>query len=388
MTRPSQKRLLALDGGGLMGLISLGILQQMEDQLRAAHGGHAGFRLRDFFDYIAGTSTGAIIAAGLMTGRSVKEIRDIYLTHGPAMFAPIGLPRRLWSLWSYKYARRPIADTLKGEFSDLSILDLQDQGVLPTDRHLMMVMHNATTDSCWPISTNPDARYNDPARSDCNRNLKLWQLIRASTAAPYYFPPEEVTLDQRKFIFQDGGLTAHNNPALKLFQMASDPHYCLRRSPDSEDFGWETGEDRMLLVSVGTGTTIDPRAKIGRRGLPLPGLASYAPGVLMQGIAIENDVTCRTIGRCVHGGKIDNELKIMISERPTNRAFAYVRYDADLGADGLAALGLEQPREKLVMDNVPAMGAFCEIGEAAARQVDVERHFKGFAQTDVGAKYA
>ena len=46
MADQSQKRLLALDGGGIMGLISLGILREVEDQLRAAHGEDPAFRLR------------------------------------------------------------------------------------------------------------------------------------------------------------------------------------------------------------------------------------------------------------------------------------------------------------------------------------------------------
>ena len=377
MTYP-QKRLLALDGGGLMGLISLGILQRMEDQLRVLHGGDPEFRLRDFFDYIAGTSTGAIIAAGLMMGRSVDDIRNIYLNDGPAMFAPVGLGRRLRSRFSHKFPRGPIVRALQREFTDASILELQEHGPLPTDRHLMMVMHNATTDSCWPISTNPDAKYNDAARADCNRNLKLWQLVRASTAAPSFFPLEEVTLGDRVFKFQDGGITAHNNPALKLFQMATDPHYRLRRSVDSEKFGWETGEDRMLLVSVGTGTAVDPREGLGNWGLSLLGLAIYAPSVLMRGIAAENDVTCRTIGRCVHGSSIDNELKDMVPSVPTKRAFTYARYDVDLSPSGLEAHGFSAPRARLTMDSVQAIDAFCTIGNMAAQQVDVPSHFSRF----------
>lgn len=377
MTHP-QKRLLALDGGGLMGLISLGILQRMEDQLRAVHGGDPGFRLRNFFDYIAGTSTGAIIAAGLMMGRSVEEIRNIYLNDGPAMFAPVGLRRRIRSRFSHKFPRGPIVRTLQREFTDASILELQEQGCLPTDRHLMMVMHNVTTDSCWPISTNPDAKYNDATRPDCNRNLKLWQLVRASTAAPSFFPLEEVTLGNRVFKFQDGGITAHNNPALKLFQMATDSHYQLRRSADSDEFGWETGEDKMLLVSVGTGTTVDPRESLGNWGLSLLGLAIYTPSVLMRGIATENDIACRTIGRCVHGSSIDNEVRDMVPSAPTNRSFTYARYDADLSPAGLEALGVATSRECLAMDNVQAINTFCDIGNMAAGQVHVANHFRGF----------
>lgn len=384
MSHPQQKRLLALDGGGLMGLISLGILQRLEDQLRAAHGGHDHFRLRDYFDYIAGTSTGAIIAAGLMMGRSVKEITDIYLKDGPAMFAPVSWPRRLWSGLSHKFPRGPIAETLKREFTDLSILELQEQGKLPIDRHLMMVMHNASTDSCWPVSTNPDAKYNAPDRPDCNRKLKLWQLVRASTAAPSFFPLEEVTLGEKVFKFQDGGLTAHNNPALKLFQMATAPSYRLRRSPGSTEFGWERGEDRLLLVSVGTGYEIDPRDALRRWGLPLPLLAKYALALLMRGMAIENDVSCRVIGRCVYGNIIDRELGHMIPSEATDRAFTYVRYDADLSREGLTALGVAQPKEKLVMDNVKAMDTFGEIGAAAASTVNVSSHFSGFIPTSKG----
>ena len=52
---------------------------------------------------------------------------------------------------------------------------------------LMMVLRNATTDSPWPLTNNPRAKYNDPTRPGCNLSLPLWQLVRASTAAPTYF---------------------------------------------------------------------------------------------------------------------------------------------------------------------------------------------------------
>ena len=57
---------------------------------------------------------------------------------------------------------------------------------------LLIVTRNATTDSPWPVSNNPFAKYNDRTRKDCNLQIPLWQLVRASTAAPVYFPPEIV----------------------------------------------------------------------------------------------------------------------------------------------------------------------------------------------------
>ena len=59
------KKLLAIDGGGIRGVFALEILQKIEDMLKSKSG-RADFRLADYFDYIAGTSTGGIIAAGLL----------------------------------------------------------------------------------------------------------------------------------------------------------------------------------------------------------------------------------------------------------------------------------------------------------------------------------
>jgi patatin-like phospholipase/acyl hydrolase len=59
------RRLLTLDGGGIRGIISLEILRRIETQLATATGAGPDFRLGNCFDYIGGTSTGAIIAAGL-----------------------------------------------------------------------------------------------------------------------------------------------------------------------------------------------------------------------------------------------------------------------------------------------------------------------------------
>ena len=51
----------------------------------------------------------------------------------------------------------------------------------------MVVVRNHSTGSAWPLTNNPDANFNDPSRPDCNLNIPLWELVRASTAAPVYF---------------------------------------------------------------------------------------------------------------------------------------------------------------------------------------------------------
>src|ERR1039457_4147994 len=72
------RRMLALDGGGIRGLLTLGILEKIE----ALVGGDSGRKLCDYFDYIAGTSTGAIIAAGLARGLTIAQLIDFYRSAG------------------------------------------------------------------------------------------------------------------------------------------------------------------------------------------------------------------------------------------------------------------------------------------------------------------
>jgi len=201
--REGPKKLLAIDGGGIRGVLALEVLQKIEDLLKTKSG-RSDFRLADYFDYIAGTSTGGIIAAGLSIGMSVGEILEFYQEAGAQMFVKANLLRRL----RYKFEDEPLAKKLKEVFAINTTLGSEKLQTL-----LLLVMRNATTDSPWPISNNPYARYNDSARPDCNLQFPLWQLVRASTAAPTYFPPEVIVLagakprERKEFVFVDGGVT-------------------------------------------------------------------------------------------------------------------------------------------------------------------------------------
>ena len=76
--------MLALDGGGVRGIVSIAFLERIEELLKERSGRGDDFRLSDHFDLIGGTSTGAIIAAGLATGRTVAEVKDLYEELAPA----------------------------------------------------------------------------------------------------------------------------------------------------------------------------------------------------------------------------------------------------------------------------------------------------------------
>ncbi len=87
------------------------------------------------------------------------------------------------------------------------------------------------------------AKYNQPDLPDCNLKVPLWKIVRASTAAPVYFDPEEIMLGDRRHVFVDGAITPYNNPALIAALTAILPCYNLN---------WETGPDKIRLISVGT----------------------------------------------------------------------------------------------------------------------------------------
>jgi hypothetical protein len=290
------------------------------------------------------------------------------------MFEKAALLQRLKNF----YKDEPLALRLQAIFHDgrggLADLTTERMRCL-----LLVVTRNMSTDSPWPVSSNPRAKYNDLTRADCNLRIPLWQLVRASTAAPVFFPPEILNWDPddpaKTFVFVDGGLTPYNNPAFLLFRMATQPAYRL---------GWKTGERDLLLVSVGTGaaagvTSATERGLLGN----LQGL----PAELMYGIQVDQDISCRTFGRCVHGAEIDREIgNLVLPDAGTpvpagDRLFRYVRYNADLSETGLAALGLADIEAAAVqqMDAVSQIGNLSRIGRALAEREVSIAHFGSFA---------
>jgi patatin-like phospholipase len=361
LARPGPRKLLAIDGGGIRGVLSLEILRKLETELREASG-RPDYRLADYFDYISGTSTGGIIAAGLAIGMSVDEILAFYEESGKQMFEKARLIERL----KYQYQSEPLAQMLKKVFGADTTLESDKIETL-----LLLVMRNATTDSPWPISNNPYAKYNNLAHAGCNLRLPLWQLVRASTAAPIYFPPEVIVVEGRDFIFVDGGITMYNNPAFQMFLMATvDRFWC--HAP-SQGQGWETGPDKMLIVSIGTGTSPGARDELTPGDMNVLFNATTIPSALMFAALNEQDFLCRVFGDCVAGNPLDSEVDTMIPSVGPHRQklFRYARYNAELTRGGLDALGCRdvEPKEVQQLDSVEAIPALRKVGRAAATAV-------------------
>ena len=235
---------------------------------------------------------------------------------------------------------------------------------------LLLGLRNTSTGSPWPVSSNPAGRYNQGPGS--NLDLPLWQLVRASAAAPTFFVPEEIDLGTRTFVFSDGAVTTLNNPALQLVLMATLPAYSL---------GWPTGRDELLLVSVGTGTSERVRDDLRAGDLNLLSYATSVPEALIHSAAVQNDYLCRVLGECRHGPELDNELGDLVGGAGLlpEPLFSYVRYDAETHPASLAELGVSHLSAKHLdrIDGVEHLDEMCEFGRAIATRVEPD-HFAGF----------
>jgi uncharacterized protein len=357
------KKILALDGGGIRGMMTVEVLAGIEKILRDSLGNDK-LVLAEWFDFISGTSTGAIIATCLSLGMPTDEIRKFYLESGKEMFDKASLLKRL----RYKFEDEKLAGKLRQVFGEGTTLGSDKLKTL-----LMMVMRNATTDSPWPLSNNPRAKYNQLDRKDCNLQLPLWQLVRASTAAPVYFPPELIDTGRHQFIFVDGGITTYNNPAFQAFLMATVEPYRI---------GWPVGEEKMLLVSVGTGTSPAANEDLVPEEMNLVYNAGSLPSALMFAALNEQDFLCRTFGRCLAGDPLDREVGDLIGAAgPVHpKLFTYLRYNAELTATGLGSLGLSDiaPKDVQKLDSTEHIAELQRVGKAVVAQKLKAEHFARF----------
>lgn len=345
------KKILSLDGGGIRGLFTLEILARIEKVLREKTG-RAGLVLADYFHFIGGTSTGAIIAASLSWGLSAADIKRLYLEQCQKVFRK---KKTFGQFFFAKYAAEEMSELLRCQFSE------DGQGKQPALLEskrlrtlLMVVMRNGATGSPWPVTNNPGAKYNDPKLPDCNLRIPLWRLIRASTAAPTIFPPEEIELGGRKHIFVDGAITPFNNPSFLMFLHATLPCYQLN---------WETGADKLLLISVGTGRFRVRFKKTVAGDINNLEQAKHSTLGMIDNSGSYQDTLCRAVGNCLAGEPIDTELGDLIGAEksgPVPKQFLYARYNHEFTNEEVAAL--EASGTSANVDDLTSVDFFCGEG--------------------------
>ena len=189
-------QVLALDGGGLMGLYSASVIKAIES--------HLGHSLADHFDLICGTSTGGLIALGLGIGKTGSDIQKFYIDDGPKIFPNRGYQRiyRFFRNWLFtKYSNEHLEDTLK------KLLILPDTGGTPllkeSQKRLILPTYLAANSQPRLLKTPHDPRL----RMDWK--MPMWAAAMATSAAPTYLP--SFHFEGKRYL--DGGVWA-NNPSL------------------------------------------------------------------------------------------------------------------------------------------------------------------------------
>jgi hypothetical protein len=361
-----RKRLLAIDGGGLAGLIPAEALIEIERQLDLLTGSPAP--LCERFDLIAGTSTGAILAAGLALGLKAAALRDFYIQFGREIFSKSWWPVRFW----HSYPAGPLEAHLKevlGEGTTLGSDRLRTQ--------ILIVTKNATLGNDWFFTNNPRNKF-----FTNNSGIPLWQIVRGSSAAPTYFPPHTITVPDgtgaaNDYEFIDGGVSSYNNPALQVFLEATIPRY---------GYGWPMGVDQLLLMSLGTGfnaLTIDPGKAAAFNVLDW---ARYVVKEMMNEASLQQNLLLQIIGHkpplaasanmelissgAAQGVPDDNAIAEVKAGLGSQKLLTYQRITVGLTRQRLDQLGLPdidpvKVREMDAADQIPNMQ---RVGLAVAKE--------------------
>ncbi len=241
-------RILSLDGGGIRGIMTGQVLVALEEKLNKKYfqinGKHTEkpIRLGQYFDFVAGTSTGGILTCLLLCRDdkdpdypkfSAKEAVEMYMKFGRVIFKPTfsgKLPGFLSGIGGSKFTSLQIENILKQYLGERTMSELLKPCLITSydiqqRRAVFFTSHDA--------------------KSKDNADFPIWQVARSTSAAPTYFPPAVAAAkDDLMFHTIDGGLFA-NNPtmcavieAMKIFR---DEKNKLSRL------------DNLFILSIGTG---------------------------------------------------------------------------------------------------------------------------------------
>jgi len=209
--------------------------------------------------------------------------------------------------------------------------------------------------------------------SPANKNIPLWQAVRASSAAPTYFAPQMIDVgDGQTAAFVDGGLSMSNNPAIVLLMVAT-----LKGFP----FRWEMGEENITLVSVGTGYSVFKKQVGEIKDAWVKTWATNVPDMLMMDASWQNQIILQWLSNSPTAHYIDMEIEALRDDYLAGKPMIkYLRYNFPIVENELNSLGLgktfnEADVASLVeMSNAQNREILYDIGFAASRSV-LPNHF-------------
>lgn len=262
-----KKLILSIDGGGIRGIIPAQILVHIERLLREITK-DSSYRIADYFDLIAGTSTGGILACAYLLAEydrpkfTAEEVLDLYFERGDDIFS-IPLFHRIRTaggLLDEKYPAAGLEEALDDYFGDAMLKDLFKPSLITAYDIKRRKAHFFTQHD----ADNPD------------HNFYLRDVARATAAAPTYFEVAKVKSEANKvYPLVDGGIFA-NNPALCAYAE-------MRSKFSTPEMKIQAGD--IMLLSLGTGYAKASYSYDQAKDWGLAAWAKPALDMMMTGVA-------------------------------------------------------------------------------------------------------
>ena len=287
-------RILSLDGGGIRGIIPGKILTILEEKIREKTG-DKNKNIADCFDIIAGTSTGGILATGLLcpdeNGKakfSAKDMLNLYMSRGEEIF-DISLWQKFKSgggVTDEKYDNRNLREALEDYFGDTKLSELLKPSLI----------------TAYNIRDRKTEFFNQmDAKADDNKDFFARDVALATAAAPTYFECVRIkSMTNIPKILIDGGIFA-NNPALCAY---SEVRNEFPDHPSAKD---------MVMLSIGTGYEKDPYYYQNAKDWGLIEWAKPLLGIMMSGVSETINFQLRQIFDTIENPeqylRIDGDLK-------------------------------------------------------------------------------
>ncbi len=301
-------RILSLDGGGIRGTLAAQILEGFEKLVDQP--------LHEYFDLIAGTSTGSIIATGIAGKKSARDLLNLYKKNGHRIFPYSGTwgyfnPRRFKlvlerGLSAPKFSHDGLIEVLKEQFGEKTTLGELTPSIESPGKLLIT--------SYDTITRRPEV-FKSWRHKMWYADIPVWELCVCSASAPTFFPAYRIAKPRdEEFSGIDGGVSANNPVACALAE-------AVRLGNDLRN---------ISVLSIGTGDVIKPIAYEDARNWGVLNWAGHIIDVLMDGPLDINDYIAR---------------EILFGEDKPNR---YLRLQPNLSTQYLASLMDSELKQELL----------------------------------------
>lgn len=276
----NRHQILALTGGGFRGVFTASFLLQCEKEWGAVW--------QDRFQLFAGTSVGALLAAGFAAGRTAEQLVEAIKAHGPNIFARrrFNGPRRLFG--SASYSNQPLLEAAKavlGSQADVLLSDFPGKLVVTAVNYSQAKTEIFTSAGLAGTSAS---------------KVRLVDAILASAAAPTYFPFVKIG----DYEYADGGLVANAPDVVALIEAMS------RQRADIE---------RSYMLSVGTASWSDGVEVKDEPGKPGIIQSLWGRRLVQTTMAAQEDLAIQ------HIRVLMKERHVRIDREPDRRRAAAIR---------------------------------------------------------------